>query len=265
MPQQNPKRLRSQEWFDDPSHADMTALYVERFMNYGLTREELQSGRPIIGIAQTGSDLAPCNRHHIELAARTKAGIRDAGGIPMEFPVHPLAEQSRRPTAALDRNLAYLGLVEILHGFPLDGVVLTTGCDKTTPACLMAAATVDMPAIVLSGGPMLDGWYEGKRVGSGTVHLARAQSARTGRDRLRRLHAADDRVVAVDRPLQYDGHRALDEQPRRSARHVACRVREHSRGVSRARADGLRDGQAHRRHGARGSEAVEDHDARRVR
>lgn len=163
------RRLRSQEWFDDPSHADMTALYVERFMNYGLTREELQSGRPIIGIAQTGSDLAPCNRHHIELAARTKAGIRDAGGIPMEFPVHPLAEQSRRPTAALDRNLAYLGLVEILHGFPLDGVVLTTGCDKTTPACLMAAATVDMPAIVLSGGPMLDGWYHGKRVGSGTV------------------------------------------------------------------------------------------------
>ncbi|MGN6319257.1 IlvD/Edd family dehydratase [Trinickia sp.] len=164
-----PRRLRSQNWFDDPTHADMTALYVERFMNYGLTREELQSGRPIIGIAQTGSDLAPCNRHHIELAARTKAGIRDAGGIPMEFPVHPLAEQSRRPTAALDRNLAYLGLVEILHGYPLDGVVLTTGCDKTTPACLMAAATVDMPAIVLSGGPMLDGWFDGKRVGSGTV------------------------------------------------------------------------------------------------
>ena len=165
----SPRRLRSQNWFDDPTHADMTALYVERFMNYGLTREELQSGRPIIGIAQTGSDLAPCNRHHIELAARTKAGIRDAGGIPMEFPVHPLAEQSRRPTAALDRNLAYLGLVEILHGYPLDGVVLTTGCDKTTPACLMAAATVDLPAIVLSGGPMLDGWFEGKRVGSGTV------------------------------------------------------------------------------------------------
>ncbi|MBU6486508.1 MAG: dihydroxy-acid dehydratase family protein [Burkholderiales bacterium] len=163
------RRLRSQNWFDDPTHADMTALYVERFMNYGLTREELQSGRPIIGIAQTGSDLAPCNRHHIELAARTKAGIRDAGGIPMEFPVHPLAEQSRRPTAALDRNLAYLGLVEILHGYPLDGVVLTTGCDKTTPAGLMAAATVDMPAIVLSGGPMLDGWFEGQRVGSGTV------------------------------------------------------------------------------------------------
>ncbi|CAM3604864.1 IlvD/Edd family dehydratase [Bordetella sputigena] len=164
-----PRRLRSQKWFDDPTHADMTAIYVERYLNYGLTRAELQSGRPIIGIAQTGNDLAPCNRHHLELSQRTKAAIRDAGGIPMEFPVHPLAEQGRRPTAALDRNLAYLGLVEILHGYPLDGVVLTTGCDKTTPACLMAAATVDIPAIVLSGGPMLDGWHEGKRVGSGTV------------------------------------------------------------------------------------------------
>ncbi|WP_342654385.1 IlvD/Edd family dehydratase [Pseudomonas sp. F3-2] len=161
--------LRSQQWFDDPSHADMTALYVERYMNYGLTREELQSGRPIIGIAQTGSDLAPCNRHHLELAQRVKAGIRDAGGIPMEFPVHPMAEQTRRPTAALDRNLAYLGLVEILHGYPLDGVVLTTGCDKTTPACLMAAATTDLPAIVLSGGPMLDGRHKGELIGSGTV------------------------------------------------------------------------------------------------
>lgn len=168
-PIMSPRPLRSQQWFDDPAHADMTALYVERFMNYGLTREELQSGRPIIGIAQTGNDLSPCNRHHLQLAERVRAGIRDAGGIPMEFPVHPLAEQSRRPTAALDRNLAYLGLVEILHGFPLDGVVLTTGCDKTTPACLMAAATVDLPAIVLSGGPMLDGWHQGRRVGSGTV------------------------------------------------------------------------------------------------
>lgn len=166
----SPKRpLRSQQWFDDPAHADMTALYVERYMNYGLTREELQSGRPIIGIAQTGSDLTPCNRHHLELAQRVKAGIRDAGGIPMEFPVHPIAEQSRRPTAALDRNLAYLGLVEILHGYPLDGVVLTTGCDKTTPACLMAAATTDLPAIVLSGGPMLDGHHKGQLIGSGTV------------------------------------------------------------------------------------------------
>jgi len=166
---QSPRKLRSQKWFDDPSHADMTAIYVERYLNYGLTRQELQSGRPIIGIAQTGSDLVPCNRHHLALAARVRDGIRDAGGIPMEFPVHPLAEQGRRPTAALDRNLAYMGLVEILHGYPLDGVVLTTGCDKTTPACLMAAATVDIPAIVLSGGPMLDGWHEGQRVGSGTV------------------------------------------------------------------------------------------------
>ncbi|MHC8287243.1 IlvD/Edd family dehydratase [Pseudomonas sp. XS1P51] len=165
-----PKRpLRSEQWFNDPAHADMTALYVERYMNYGMTREELQSGRPIIGIAQTGSDLTPCNRHHIELAQRVKAGIRDAGGIPMEFPVHPIAEQSRRPTAALDRNLAYLGLVEILHGYPLDGVVLTTGCDKTTPACLMAAATTDLPSIVLSGGPMLDGHHKGELIGSGTV------------------------------------------------------------------------------------------------
>jgi len=166
---QNSRKLRSQKWFADPSHADMTAIYVERYLNYGLTRRELQSGRPIIGIAQTGSDLAPCNRHHIELAKRVREGIRDAGGIPMEFPVHPIAEQGRRPTAALDRNLAYLGLVEILHGYPLDGVVLTTGCDKTTPACLMAAATVDIPAMVLSGGPMLDGWHDGERVGSGTI------------------------------------------------------------------------------------------------
>ncbi|SSW65815.1 L-arabonate dehydratase [Achromobacter veterisilvae] len=166
---QTSRKLRSQKWFDDPTHADMTAIYVERYLNYGLTRQELQSGRPIVGIAQTGSDLVPCNRHHLALAERVRDGIRDAGGIPMEFPVHPLAEQGRRPTAALDRNLAYLGLVEILHGYPLDGVVLTTGCDKTTPACLMAAATVDIPAIVLSGGPMLDGWHDGQRVGSGTV------------------------------------------------------------------------------------------------
>jgi dihydroxy-acid dehydratase len=147
----------------------MTALYLERYLNYGLSREELQSGRPIIGIAQTGSDLVPCNRHHLALASRTKDGIREAGGIPMEFPVHPLQETGKRPTAALDRNLAYLGLVEVLHGYPLDGVVLTTGCDKTTPACLMAAATVNLPAIVLSGGPMLDGKYDGKLVGSGTI------------------------------------------------------------------------------------------------
>src|SRR6202165_4620415 len=147
----------------------MTARYLERYLNYGLTAPELTSGKPIIGIAQTGSDLSPCNRHHIVLAERVRAGIRSAGGIAFEFPVHPLQETGKRPTAALDRNLAYLGLVEILYGYPLDGVVLTTGCDKTTPACLMAAATVNTPAIVLSGGPMLNGWFNGERTGSGTI------------------------------------------------------------------------------------------------
>jgi len=160
-------KLRSQSWWDDAANPDMTALYLERFLNYGLTRQELQSGKPIIGIAQTGSDLVPCNRHHLELAVRVKDGIREAGGIPFEFPVHPLQETGMRPTAALDRNLAYLGLVEVLYGYPLDGVVLTTGCDKTTPACLCAAATVNFPAIVLSGGPMLNGYLDGKRAGSG--------------------------------------------------------------------------------------------------
>ncbi len=163
------RRLRSRRWFDDPHDPGMTALYIERYMNYGITREELQGGKPIIGIAQTGNDLSPCNRHHIELAKRTRDGIRDAGGIPMEFPMHPIQETGKRPTAALDRNLAYLGLVEVLHGYPLDGVVLTTGCDKTTPACLMGAATVNIPAIVLSGGPMLDGWWKGRLSGSGTI------------------------------------------------------------------------------------------------
>lgn len=162
-------RFRSQAWFDDREHIDLMALYLERFMNYGLTPTELRSGKPIIGIAQSGSDLTPCNRIHVQLAARVKEGIRDAGGVPMEFPMHPIFENCRRPTAALDRNLAYLGLVEILHGYPIDAVVLTTGCDKTTPASVMAASTVDIPAIVLSGGPMLDGWFEGELVGSGTV------------------------------------------------------------------------------------------------
>lgn len=163
------KRLRSQEWWDDPHEADMTALYLEKYVNFGLTREELQSGRPIIGIAQTGSDLAPCNRHHLQLAKRVADGIRDAGGIPLEFPVHPIQETGKRPTAMLDRNLQYLSLVEILWGYPIDGVVLTTGCDKTTPALLMGAATVDIPAIVLSGGPMLNGYYKGGLAGSGTI------------------------------------------------------------------------------------------------
>jgi dihydroxy-acid dehydratase len=173
MNQQNkpntPRRFRSQDWFDNEERIDMTALYLERFMNYGITPDELRSGKPIIGIAQSGSDIAPCNRIHLELAKRVRDGIRDAGGIPMEFPLHPIFENCRRPTAALDRNLAYLGLVEILHGYPIDAVVLTTGCDKTTPAQLMAAATVDIPAIVLSGGPMLDGWFEGELAGSGAA------------------------------------------------------------------------------------------------
>ena len=163
------RKLRSSEWFNNPHNPGMTALYLERYLNYGLTRHELQSGKPIIGIAQTGNDLSPCNRHHLELAHRVREGIRAAGGIAMEFPMHPIQETGKRPTAALDRNLAYLGLVEILFGYPLDGVVLTTGCDKTTPACLMAAATVNLPAIVLSGGPMLNGWHNGERTGSGTV------------------------------------------------------------------------------------------------
>ena len=164
----NPK-YRSQQWFDNPTNPGMTALYLERSMNFGLTPEELRSGKPIIGIAQTGSDISPCNRVHIKLAERVREGIRSAGGIAFEFPVHPIQETLKRPTAAVDRNLAYLGLVEILHGYPLDGVVLMTGCDKTTPSCLMAAATVDLPAIVLNGGPMLDGWHNGKLAGSGTA------------------------------------------------------------------------------------------------
>ncbi len=163
------RKLRSQRWFDNPDDPDMTALYIERQLNWGLTREELQSGRPIIGIAQSGSDLAPCNRQHLELAKRIREGIREAGGIAFEFPVHPIQETLKRPTAMLDRNLAYLGLVETLFGYPLDGVVLTTGCDKTTPSQLMAAATVNIPAIALSVGPMLNGWYKGERTGSGTI------------------------------------------------------------------------------------------------
>jgi len=162
-------QLRSTAWFNNPDDPGMTALYIERYLNFGLTREELQSGKPIIGIAQTGSDLSPCNRHHLDLANRVREGIREAGGICFEFPVHPIQETGKRPTAALDRNLAYLGLVELLYGYPLDGVVLTIGCDKTTPACLMAAATVNIPAIALSVGPMLNGWHKGERTGSGTI------------------------------------------------------------------------------------------------
>jgi len=164
-----PEQLRSRLWFNNPHDAEMTALYTERYLNYGLTREELRSGKPIIGIAQTGSDLSPCNRHHLELAKRVRDGIISAGGVPMEIPVHPIQETGKRPTAMLDRNLAYLSLVETLYGYPIDGVVLMIGCDKTTPALLMAASTVDIPAIALSVGPMLNGWHDGKRTGSGTI------------------------------------------------------------------------------------------------
>jgi dihydroxy-acid dehydratase len=173
------RRFRSQLWFDNPSDPSMTALYFERYLNYGLTRKEIMGDRPIIGIAQTGSDLSPCNRHHLQLAERVREGIRDAGGIAMEFPCHPIQETGKRPTAALDRNLSYLSLVEVLFGYPLDGVVLTTGCDKTTPAAIMAAATVNIPAIVLSGGPMLNGWWKGERAGSGTIkwEMSKRQAA----------------------------------------------------------------------------------------
>jgi dihydroxy-acid dehydratase len=174
------RRFRSQLWFDNPDDPGMTALYFERYLNFGLTKHELMSGRPIIGIAQSGSDLSPCNRHHLQLAERVREGIRDGGGIALEFPTHPIQETGKRPTAALDRNLSYLGLVEVLFGYPLDGVVLTTGCDKTTPAAIMAAATVNIPAIVLSGGPMLDGWWKGERAGSGTIKWAMGKKLAAG-------------------------------------------------------------------------------------
>src|SRR5438309_4404075 len=180
MPSNGRRRLRSQLWFDNPDNPGMTALYLERYLNYGLTKQELTSGKPIVGIAQSGSDLSPCNRHHLELAARVREGIHDAGGIAFEFPMHPIQETGKRPTAALDRNLAYLSLVEVLFGYPLEGVVLTTGCDKTMPAALMAAATVNTPAIVLSGGPMLNGWWKGERAGSGTIKWAASKRLAAG-------------------------------------------------------------------------------------
>ena len=175
-----PLKYRSQNWFDNPANADMTALYLERYLNYGFTRSELQGHKPIIGIAQTGSDLSPCNRAHVDLVKRIRDGIYEAGGIPMEFPVHPIQETGKRPTASLDRNLSYLSIVEVLYGYPLDAVVLTIGCDKTTPACLMAAATVDIPAICLSSGPMLNGWYKGQRTGSGTIVWMAREKLATG-------------------------------------------------------------------------------------
>jgi dihydroxy-acid dehydratase len=162
-------KLRSEQWWNDPANPGMTALYLERFLNYGLTPGELQGGRPVIGIAQSASDLAPCNRAHLQTVTRLCDGVRDAGGVPFVFPMHPLQESVRRPTAALDRNLAYLGLVEVLHGYPLDGVVFTTGCDKTTPAALMAACTADLPALVFNGGPMLNSYLDGELAGAGTI------------------------------------------------------------------------------------------------
>src|SRR5262249_39150574 len=175
------RTLRSRLWFDNPDNPGMTALYLERYLNFGLTPAELRSGKPIIGIAQTGSDLSPCNRHHLELAHRVREGIRSAGGVALEFPCHPIQETGKRPTAALDRNLAYLSLVEVLFGYPLHGGVLTTGCGKPTPACIMAAATVNIPAIVLSVGPMLNGWWKGERAGSGTAIWAARQEMAAGR------------------------------------------------------------------------------------
>src|SRR5437016_6806785 len=192
-PQPSRRRLRSQMWFNNPDDPHATALYFERYLNYGYTRDEITSGRPIIGIAQSGSDLSPCNRHHLQLAQRVREGIRAAGGVAFEFPMHPIQETGKRPTAALDRNLAYPSLVEVLFGYPLDGVVLTTGCDKTTPACLMAAATVNLPAIVLSGGPMLNGWWKGQRESSGTVMWWARQEHAAGRMSYREFVRSEER------------------------------------------------------------------------
>ena len=211
----------------------MTALYLERYMNFGLKRDELQAGKPIIGIAQSGSDLSPCNRHHLELAHRVREGIREAGGIAFEFPVHPIQETGKRPTAALDRNLCYLGLVETLYGYFIDGVVLTTGCDKTTPAQLMAAATVDIPAIVLSGGPMLNGWFRGERTGSGTIVWKARELLAAG-------EISDEEFIElVASAAPSAGHcntmgtRVDDELARRGAGDVAARQRGDSRARTR--------------------------------
>src|SRR6202521_3821060 len=202
-PAKRARRLRSRAWFDNPANPSMTAIYLERYLNFGLTREELGGGKPIIGIAQTGSDLSPCNRHHLELAKRVREGIRSAGGIAFEFPTHPIQETGKRPTAALDRNLAYLGLVEVLYGYPLDGVVLLTGCDKTTPACLMAAATVNLPAIVLSGGPMLEGWGEGGGGGSRAGGGGGKEGEGGGPHRLQGIPRHRRLLGALDRALQH--------------------------------------------------------------
>ena len=255
---------RSQAWFDNPGNPDMTALYLERYMNFGISQEELQSGRPIIGIAQTGSDLSPCNRHHLELAKRVREGIREAGGIAIEFPVHPIQETGKRPTAALDRNLAYLGLVEVLYGYPLDGVVLTIGCDKTTPACLMAAATVNIPAIALSVGPMLNGWFRGERTGSGTiVWKAREMMAAGEID-----YAGFVSLVASSAPSTgYCNTMGTATTMNSLAEALGMQLAGlggDPRALSRPPGDGLSHRQAHRRDGQGGPEAVRHPDPRRL-
>ena len=259
------RKLRSSEWFNNPHNPGMTALYLERYLNYGLTRHELQSGKPIIGIAQTGNDLSPCNRHHLELAHRVREGIRAAGGIAMEFPMHPIQETGKRPTAALDRNLAYLGLVEILFGYPLDGVVLTTGCDKTTPACLMAAATVNLPAIVLSGGPMLNGWHNGQRSGSGTVvWKAREQLAAGEIDYEEFMNIVASSAPSVGH-CNTMGTASTMNSLAEALGHVPARLRRDPRPLPRARPDRLRDRHPYRRDGLGGSQAVGHPDPKGVR
>jgi len=227
MTKMRPEDLRSRQWFNNPDDPEMTALYLERYLNYGLTQQELQSNKPIIAIAQTGSDLSPCNRHHIELAKRVRDGIIAMGGIPMEVPVHPIQETGKRPTASLDRNLAYLSLVESLYGYPIDGVVLTIGCDKTTPALLMAAATVNIPAIALSVGPMLNGWFNGERAGSGTtIWNGPLPRARPDQLRDRPTHRRDG--LGRPAPRRHHDARGLRECGCRELCHWRVNQRAHS-------------------------------------
>ena len=231
--------LRSRKWFMNPDNLEMTALYLERYLNYGLTREELQSGKPIIGIAQTGSDLSPCNRHHIELTKRVRDGIIAAGGTCIEIPVHPIQETGKRPTASLDRNLAYLSLVETLFGYPLDGVVLNIGCDKTTPALLMAAATVNIPAIALSVGPMLNGWWNGERAGSGTVIWKAREQLAAGNidtDEFMEIAAASAPICGL---LQHYGYGYNDEFPGRRVGYAIARFCGYPSAISRTWTDQL--------------------------
>jgi dihydroxy-acid dehydratase len=240
------KSLRSRKWFDNLDDPEMTALYIERYLNYGLTLEELRSGKPVIGIAQTGSDLSPCNRHHIELAKRTRDGIIAAGGIPMEIPVHPIQETGKRPTAMLDRNLAYLSLVESLYGYPIDGVVLTIGCDKTTPALLMAAATVGMPALAFSVGPMLNGWHRGERAGSGSVIWQARQELAAGTidaEEFLEIAASSAPSVGFCNTM---GTAVDDELPVRGFGHAAARRCLYPRALPRTRASGLSYGKTYR-------------------